>query len=241
MPVVSKLQLPMKQRIALLAVFALGGFVCVVSMIRIKSLVDISRSPDVSWSNPPAAEWSAIEVNVGIICASLPSLKAAITRFFPRLFSSRNGSRGLTSNRRDASRHRPVGSTATFDATSRGGQGVAPDFSTKKMPGFGSIAIATRTDNVDETEMGVFDGKRTHDRDTNRNKINVLTVVEQEVEQHATESPSQSSNTARRPQYVAPTTPGAGDSDSDSEKGLFTPSDYGRKYIDDFERYCVRK
>ena len=64
--------------------------VCVISIIRIPTLAQISRSPDVTYSNQPAALWSALEVNIGIICASLPSLKAAATRFFPRIFLSKS-------------------------------------------------------------------------------------------------------------------------------------------------------
>jgi len=238
MPVVNKLQLPNKQRFALLAVFALGSFVCIVSIIRMKSLVDISRSTDVSWSNPPAAEWSAIEVNVGIICASLPSLKATITRFFPHLFSSRNDSRDVFSSRKEGTRRLNLESSP-----GNVGRNSTPMFAAKKMPGFGSVAIATRTDSVGEMEMDALDGTQRHAKGANNNSrgINVVTIVEQEVEQSDTVSSPEPARSTRRQQYGAPVTPGAGDSDSDSEKGLFTPSNFGGRYINDFERYCTRQ
>lgn len=37
--------------------------------------------------NVGAATWSAVECNVAIICASLPSLRPFVSRLFPRLFS----------------------------------------------------------------------------------------------------------------------------------------------------------
>jgi hypothetical protein len=38
--------------------------------------------------NVDIAIWSNIEVNVGIICASLPAIKPVVSRFFPHLLSS---------------------------------------------------------------------------------------------------------------------------------------------------------
>jgi hypothetical protein len=39
-------------------------------------------------ANTEAAMWSSIEVNTGIVCASLPTIKPVISRIFPRLLSS---------------------------------------------------------------------------------------------------------------------------------------------------------
>ncbi|KAK5164013.1 uncharacterized protein LTR77_010104 [Saxophila tyrrhenica] len=82
--------MPKRQKYALMAVFALGGFTCLISILRLQSLVVVSRSDDISWENPLAAIWSSTELNVGIICSCLPTLKGCISRVFPRLFSSTN-------------------------------------------------------------------------------------------------------------------------------------------------------
>ena len=42
---------------------------------------------------PGAAAWSAVECNVAIICASLPSLKALIAKMLPHMMMSNNRSR----------------------------------------------------------------------------------------------------------------------------------------------------
>lgn len=88
MPVLRSLDLPLKQKRALMLVFALGGFVCIVSILRLQSLVTISNSTDPTFDNPPAATWSSIEINVGLICASLPALRQLLSQLFPSVFSS---------------------------------------------------------------------------------------------------------------------------------------------------------
>ncbi|KAF2208670.1 hypothetical protein CERZMDRAFT_48687, partial [Cercospora zeae-maydis SCOH1-5] len=88
LPVLKSLNLPRRQRYILMVVFGMGGVVCIISIMRLSALYAISMSNDVSWDNPLAAIWSSLEVNVGILCSCLPTLKGCITRYFPRLFSS---------------------------------------------------------------------------------------------------------------------------------------------------------
>ena len=62
--------------------------VCVVSILRLQSLVAISNSTDQSYDNPAAATWSSVETNVGIICSCLPLLRPLMTKCLPGVFSS---------------------------------------------------------------------------------------------------------------------------------------------------------
>ncbi|KAJ5634528.1 hypothetical protein N7528_002370 [Penicillium herquei] len=97
MPVIRSLQLPRKQKYALMGVFALGGFVVITSILRLKSLLVISHSKDPTHDNVGAAEWSAIECNVALICAALPSTRAFLSKLLPHIFSTRsNGYRSKT-------------------------------------------------------------------------------------------------------------------------------------------------
>lgn len=59
-----------------------------MSILRLHSLVAISNSTDPTYDNPPAATWSSIETNVGIICSCLPCLRPLFARFLPGLLSS---------------------------------------------------------------------------------------------------------------------------------------------------------
>ncbi|CEO60815.1 hypothetical protein PMG11_05335 [Penicillium brasilianum] len=95
MPVLKSLQLPKRQKFALIGVFALGGFVLITSILRLSSLLVISNSTDPTYDNVGAAEWSAIECNVAIICASLPSTRAFLSNLLPHVFST--GSNGYHS------------------------------------------------------------------------------------------------------------------------------------------------
>ncbi|RAH66449.1 uncharacterized protein BO66DRAFT_474185 [Aspergillus aculeatinus CBS 121060] len=89
MPVLAKLQIPKRQKVALILIFALGFFVCAMSVIRLTTIVKLIRSPDFTEGNGLAATWSFIECNVAVICACLPPLRPFIIRFFPRLMPSR--------------------------------------------------------------------------------------------------------------------------------------------------------
>ncbi|KAI9801270.1 MAG: hypothetical protein M1833_002840 [Piccolia ochrophora] len=102
-PLLTRMRLPRKQKNILVFTFALGGFVAVVDVVRIAYLQQASLSRlenlgvpvgsriagqrDFSWYASLSYMWSAVEVNVGIICACIPTLKPLITRILPSLLS----------------------------------------------------------------------------------------------------------------------------------------------------------
>ncbi|KAK3636171.1 hypothetical protein LTR56_014334 [Elasticomyces elasticus] len=86
LPMLRALHLPNHQKIALLVVFALGGVTCIISILRLPALYAISKATDVSYSNPLTALYSNLEVNIGILCCSIPPLKAFVATVFPGLF-----------------------------------------------------------------------------------------------------------------------------------------------------------
>lgn len=92
MRMLSDIQIPRKQKVALIAVFAVGGFVCITGMLRLDSLRTASVSKDPTWDNFGSAIWSGIESNIGIVCASLPHFKPLLTRYFPSLMGLRSTS-----------------------------------------------------------------------------------------------------------------------------------------------------
>lgn len=51
-PALAKLDLPKRQKIALITVFALGGFVCITSICRLVALKKISDSTDPTCTSP---------------------------------------------------------------------------------------------------------------------------------------------------------------------------------------------
>ncbi|KAL6246787.1 hypothetical protein RBB50_006094 [Rhinocladiella similis] len=98
MPVLKRLRLPRKQKISLIAVFALGGFGCITSILRLHALYITSISTDLTYDNVDAATWSAAELNVGIMCACIPAIRPVISLIFPRLLTSTRRSRSRTSD-----------------------------------------------------------------------------------------------------------------------------------------------
>ncbi|PKY03689.1 PTH11-like integral membrane protein [Aspergillus campestris IBT 28561] len=110
MPLLSRLQLPRMQKVGLMAVFAIGILVVITSILRLQSLREVARATDTSKSNVGAAYWTAAECNVAIICACLPFLRPLISRFFPKLLSTRSYNHyndTTTRNKTGVSRSRP--------------------------------------------------------------------------------------------------------------------------------------
>jgi hypothetical protein len=106
LPAITQLRLPRKQKICLILIFLLGFLVCVVSVVRITVVDYLEGSgrlvgkfhfhthtcPNSQLTSPAesgiqAVIWSVVEVNIGMICASLIALKPLLLHFCPRLLN----------------------------------------------------------------------------------------------------------------------------------------------------------
>lgn len=88
---VSKLQMPKRQKIGLGVMMSLGFFACLSSIIRITYIPQmLAADADATWVISGAMYWSAIETNVAILAASIPSFKALAKRYAPALLGSSN-------------------------------------------------------------------------------------------------------------------------------------------------------
>ncbi|OJD33400.1 uncharacterized protein BKCO1_3100092 [Diplodia corticola] len=94
MPLLRRLHLPLKQKLGLTAVFALGGFVCIVSVLRLSLVQMYAAAGNAEEGGISAIIWSAIEANVGIICASLMAMKPLLGKVFPWLVDTAGPSQG---------------------------------------------------------------------------------------------------------------------------------------------------
>ncbi|KAI9041105.1 putative integral membrane protein Pth11-like [Aspergillus affinis] len=92
--IIFRLQMPMKQKIALAFILCLGLFACVSSIIRITYIPAMLTSPDTTHAISDAMCWSVIEINVGIFASSIPSFKAITSRFLPRLVGEYSSGKG---------------------------------------------------------------------------------------------------------------------------------------------------
>lgn len=88
------MHIPKRQKAALLGILTIGWFVCIVSVLRVYAInVFDKHQDDPTYHGAPTAYWSSIEVNLAIVCASLPVLKPLVVRIIP-VFGSRNSNRG---------------------------------------------------------------------------------------------------------------------------------------------------
>ncbi|KAL4966792.1 uncharacterized protein BDV14DRAFT_34997 [Aspergillus stella-maris] len=89
MPLIWKLKLPARQRLAVMAIFGLGIVVDVAGAIRTvyvwKSMI---ASYDITWEGWPILLAATVEINLGLICASAPALRPLVNSFIPRLFGT---------------------------------------------------------------------------------------------------------------------------------------------------------
>ncbi|KAI0003169.1 hypothetical protein F4779DRAFT_602139 [Xylariaceae sp. FL0662B] len=97
------LQLSRSQKVLLSGIFALGGFVCIASILRIRYTFNLQNPQDYIIN---VRIWSAISVASSVICANLPVLRPLFVRretfndwykWFTRPFAGRGSSRTLGS------------------------------------------------------------------------------------------------------------------------------------------------
>ncbi|KAK7914066.1 hypothetical protein PG985_011769 [Apiospora marii] len=89
--VVYPLQMSKRQKTSLLMLFATGGLVCASAIKRTVILPPLMHSPDYSWDVAEQFVWSFIEINAGIICATVPALKPFFVRYLPKLLGASRG------------------------------------------------------------------------------------------------------------------------------------------------------
>ncbi|KAJ4407438.1 hypothetical protein N0V82_009928 [Gnomoniopsis sp. IMI 355080] len=108
-PVMTGMRLPKRQKCILVFTFSLGVFVTIVDVVRIYYLQQaitampntatssdpaaiFGDSPDFAWNASLSLMWSAVEVNVGMICACIPTLKPLIIKILPAAIIDPDGS-----------------------------------------------------------------------------------------------------------------------------------------------------
>lgn len=84
------IQRPRQEKIALVCVFGIGIFATIVAIVRLHTIYTYTLATDPFQQSILVNLWSVIEINVAVICASAPALKAL---FSPReLLKARQGS-----------------------------------------------------------------------------------------------------------------------------------------------------
>ncbi|KAF7561292.1 hypothetical protein G7046_g2854 [Stylonectria norvegica] len=111
-PVLTGMRLPTRQKTILVLTFTVGIFVTIVDVIRIyylqQAITQVPTGPsgdpasrfggqaDFAWNASMSLMWSAVEVNVGMTCACVPTLKPLVLKLLPSMLYDPNGTRSTT-------------------------------------------------------------------------------------------------------------------------------------------------
>ncbi|VUC36947.1 unnamed protein product [Clonostachys rosea] len=140
----ARMRLPIKQKAILIFTFGLAIFVTVIDVVRIHTIQSaISDIPtgetnttfggqdDFAWNASLSFMWSAVEVNIGMTCACIPTLKPLILKILPSMLSGPNNSRTTTSKSRNDSDNaangslsRPSGENPSPTSANRAGESL---------------------------------------------------------------------------------------------------------------------
>ncbi|KAH6665360.1 CFEM domain-containing protein, partial [Plectosphaerella plurivora] len=100
---ISSMNLKWQKKLGVALMFGVGTFVTIVSILRLVYLVTNASTQNPSWEQFDAAKWSTIEINVGVICVCMPTMRLILVQFFPRLT---DWMRSMTGRAKKGDRHR---------------------------------------------------------------------------------------------------------------------------------------
>ncbi|KAL8930137.1 MAG: hypothetical protein Q9208_000754 [Pyrenodesmia sp. 3 TL-2023] len=111
MPILTAMRLPRNEKLILIVTFSFGAFVTAVDVVRIAYLQQASLSRlsgdagsslanlgEFSWVASLSFMWSAVEVDVGIMCACVPGIKPLAAKVFPSLLGRIKHAAGSSGN-----------------------------------------------------------------------------------------------------------------------------------------------
>lgn len=113
-PIIVGLNMALKKRLLTLFMFSLGIFVVLTSCLRLKYLVQFSKSLNPTWDYTDAVIWTSLEVKVTIIVLCLPTVRMLLARLIPSVFGTTEGS----SNPKSSSAISGTGGRSKSDGTS---------------------------------------------------------------------------------------------------------------------------
>ncbi|ORY11358.1 hypothetical protein BCR34DRAFT_624866 [Clohesyomyces aquaticus] len=103
-PMVLSVQLPMKKKLAVIGMLALGAAVCAISITRVIATYAVANEyikhpNDVIYYTAPVFFWTNIELSLAVVCACLPTLRPIYLHFFPKPIRETTSSYGYSSSR----------------------------------------------------------------------------------------------------------------------------------------------
>lgn len=146
MPYVWKLRAPLGQRLILAGMFGLGFFVCIVSVIRLTEVMRIPAGDmDATYNLKDFIIWSTVEINIGLVCSCLPSMRRLLSVIgLGRLFS-----RGSSADKATGGTPNNLGGVRNTHPSS-GGRSLGGSTSRLKSGGMWTSMGLTKIDSDDD-------------------------------------------------------------------------------------------
>lgn len=160
-PVITGMRLPPRQKTILVLTFTLAIFVTIVDVVRIFYLQQaISVTPttgngptspifgnaeDFSWNASLSLMWSAVEVNVGITCACIPTLKPLVIRILPAMLVDPNRTHRTSQEQESKETRTPSNVTPMQDSSDGSQPQATPGHQPIVAPHEAHIGAANRT------------------------------------------------------------------------------------------------
>ncbi|KAJ1323842.1 CFEM domain-containing protein [Microdochium nivale] len=85
---VRTLNIHWKKKIGIGAMFVVGTFVTIVSIIRLASIIKFSSSSNLTFDYTQITLWSTVEVATGVMCACMPTMRLILVRAWPKIFGT---------------------------------------------------------------------------------------------------------------------------------------------------------
>ncbi|KAH6644889.1 CFEM domain-containing protein [Boeremia exigua] len=151
---VAKLNMARKKKIAVSMMFLVGTFVTIVSILRLSSLVSFANSVNPTWDQWDVTHWSIVEINVGIICACMPTFRSLLAGVLPKVFGSSVGS----SYQRQTDNRARTPLSPLADAKAKASVRLRESFSTKgNSTSYADSSMSRTKTQDDEVELVHFD------------------------------------------------------------------------------------
>ncbi|KAJ5697791.1 hypothetical protein N7488_011475 [Penicillium malachiteum] len=170
-PWIRKLQMPLRQKLAVVGILAMGCSVGIVSCIRLASLYTLLKSTDLTWTTTNALMWCTIELNLGIFGGCVTAIRPFIRRYFPRLLGFSSGGGYDSSRCRSRKQAHPLNSLP---------KSPRPDFSGRDAH-YSTTLTTLRDTPGNDSEEHILSGQN-----NNQNKIEevegIIRTVEFDVE-----------------------------------------------------------
>jgi hypothetical protein len=182
LPRIRELNIAKRSKVALIVVFALGGFTCIVSILRLESLYSAAHlQGGLNAHGALAAVWSDVEIHTAILCSCLPTLRTLVTRAFPTVFGSTHHTNQYTST---TDRH--LRNNISHKEISSAHHRMEPTLSGRDRARQHHNTCA-RGDSPDSADISLEDMRGL------QKNIHVTTVIEQETERHRSDKSEQGS------------------------------------------------